>query len=749
MLKKILFSAILFAGLFLLSNAQDCNPINSFPWSYDFTETWGVSPSDSNLTAPPCWNNISHGSLATFYWQRWAHDGIENSPCARFNGNQYQTYNDWLITPALQLTGNQQLTFYAKKYYSVSMPDFAPTLSIFVLTDQLDLNSATFVTQFVITNADYEEFAADLSSYSGTYYVAFVRADVGHAYTYLDDIKIEGAGSCPKPVQVSTSNMGDTYCTITWNGGGASPAGFKIAIGTSATFNPDNALFTFTTGDVHTYTLPAGTLAPATDYYIAVQTLCEGDEKSDWSAIGHFKTTTVPATLPYSCGFENATENSLWTMEQADGAAHAWIIGSSTYNGGSHSLYISNNGNDYAADVEDNNNYEDVMFYAFRDFLFPDNRESFELSFDWKCQSSTEEDYDEWMDWSVMPIDDMRVFIGAPVEISDFQYDGKPAGSTELTGSFFQRNSWTTFTTTLGASYAGTIQRLWFAWENPGPVTYDVTVGKPAAVDNVNLKALCTDAKNIAVTNITATTAVISWQGGADSFTIEYGPQGFVLGTGTSLSTTFNSDTLTGLDPETTYTVYVKSICDGFNEAEWASQNFTTAACTDPTTIMFTSIDATEATIEWNGTSGLYNVEYGEFGFAQGSGTSFTTTNNNCVLTGLTPKTGYTVYVQGTCNENAPWISTSFTTLEGDGISDKNIEQQISIRPNPATAFLNIESENAFEQVQILNLLGQNIYRDCPNANNLTINVKDLQAGIYFIRLSFGHDVVTKKFIKK
>ena len=747
-MKKITFLAIFFAGVFSCLNAQDCNTITTFSWTYDFSEAWGIAPSDSDLTAPACWNNISNGSLASFHWQRLGNQGVGNTPCAQFNGNQYQTYNDWLITPAVQLTGNQQMTFYAKKYYTEYFPDFTPTLSIFVLTDQLDPSTATFVTQFVLTNGDYEEFTADLTSYSGTYYIAFVRADVGHAYCYLDDIKIEGAGSCPRPVQVAASNMGDTYGTITWNGGGVSPNGFKIAIGTSASFNPEN-LITFTTGNVHTYNLPTGTLAPATDYYIAVQTLCAGDEKSDWSAIAHCKTTTVPATLPYSCDFENATENALWTMEQADNAAHAWIIGSNINNGGTHCLYISNDGSNYVADVDDNNDYMDVMFYAFRDFAFPADRDAFELSFDWRCQSSTEVDYDDWMDLVTMPIDDMRVFIGTPVEISNFSFENGPAGATELNGSFYQKNTWNTFTTTLDGSYAGTVQRLWFVWDNGGPVTYNVNVGKPSAVDNVKLKVLCTDARNITVTNITATTAVINWQGGADSFTIEYGPQGFSLGTGISLTTTNNSDTLTGLDPATTYTIYVKSVCPGFDDAEWASKNFTTTACTDPTTIMFTAIDATEATIEWNGTSGLYNVEYGVYGFTQGTGTSFTTTNNSCVLTGLTPQTGYTVYVQGTCIENAPWVNTSFTTLEGNAINEQNDGQKITIMPNPATSVLNIETETNFDQIQILNLLGQNIYRNNLNTNNISINISDLQAGIYFIRLSFGNNIVTKKFIKK
>lgn len=70
----------------------------------------------------------------------------------------------------------------------------------------------------------------------------------------------------------------------------------------------------------------------------------------------------------------------------------------------------------------------------------------------------------------------------------------------------------------------------------------------------------------------------------------------------------------------------------------------------------------------------------------------------------------------------------------------------IKISPNPATDVITV-SAKGFNQVEIINFLGQVVYQ-----NNLTdirqINVANLNAGIYFVRVK-GDSTVTKKFVKK
>lgn len=51
---------------------------------------------------------------------------------------------------------------------------------------------------------------------------------------------------------------------------------------------------------------------------------------------------TAPASLPYICGFEDATENGNWTIVNGN-STNKFFIGSAVNNGGTQSLYISNN----------------------------------------------------------------------------------------------------------------------------------------------------------------------------------------------------------------------------------------------------------------------------------------------------------------------------------------------------------------------------------------------------------------------
>lgn len=74
----------------------------------------------------------------------------------------------------------------------------------------------------------------------------------------------------------------------------------------------------------------------------------------------------------------------------------------------------------------------------------------------------------------------------------------------------------------------------------------------------------CDPPTNIAINNITSATADVTWVNGGGNPTdwiVEYGTAGFTLGSGTSISTTTNPVNLTGLTDNTTYDVYIYSVC--------------------------------------------------------------------------------------------------------------------------------------------------------------------------------------------
>ena len=80
------------------------------------------------------------------------------------------------------------------------------------------------------------------------------------------------------------------------------------------------------------------------------------------------------------------------------------------------------------------------------------------------------------------------------------------------------------------------------------------------------------------------------------------------------------------------------------------------------------------------------------------------------------------------------------------GIDNKFEEADFSVYPNPAKDFLTIDAPGA-DRIEMVNFMGQ-VVRVIENTDSKTvINVKDFDAGIYFIRVSDGENVSTKKVV--
>lgn len=101
-------------------------------------------------------------------------------------------------------------------------------------------------------------------------------------------------------------------------------------------------------------------------------------------------------------------------------------------------------------------------------------------------------------------------------------------------------------------------------------------------IDNVNVDQECTVIPTALTATPSNTSANLSWSytGPATQFEIEYGPAGFVQGTGTIVSPVSNPHNLTGLTAATNYTYYVRALCGTDNPGPWSSSlNFTTTIC--------------------------------------------------------------------------------------------------------------------------------------------------------------------------
>nr|WP_321229930.1 fibronectin type III domain-containing protein [uncultured Psychroserpens sp.] len=195
-----------------------------------------------------------------------------------------------------------------------------------------------------------------------------------------------------------------------------------------------------------------------------------------------------------------------------------------------------------------------------------------------------------------------------------------------------------------------------------------------ACNDDDDMIAACNAVTNVSSNTVTDNTANITWNDASNigSYIIEYGTTGFPLGGGTSISTTDATIAISGLQGNTTYDVYVQTICSENNISMYTDvYSFTTSVtpCITVTNVDSSMITDTSALITWEdntNTGNNYKLEYGASGFGIGSGATITSNNTSLELTGLLPNTDYDLYVKAVCSESnmsSNSLVITFTTL--------------------------------------------------------------------------------------
>ena len=125
-------------------------------------------------------------------------------------------------------------------------------------------------------------------------------------------------------------------------------------------------------------------------------------------------------------------------------------------------------------------------------------------------------------------------------------------------------------------------------------------------LDDVEVMELptCPKPSNLVASNVTTNSVDLAWveNGTATNWQIEYGPQGFTVGTGTTVATTTNPTTVTGLNPSSTYGIYVRSICGPGDTSQWVGPVSFATACATVTAPWMESFNASSTPNCWNET---------------------------------------------------------------------------------------------------------------------------------------------------
>ena len=323
-------------------NFQTLCDVYQVPFEDGFENGFDFTFADGFIAAPLCWANVNPAA-DSYKWQSSTtyHSGAKS---AYYYGSSSSstTSQDWLITPQINLSGNERMNFYVKKVgasnptginiyaYDASSEDISSAADVasFVLIDS--------VPSAVLTTSDWYEYELNLSDFGGTYRFALVPY-AGTGGIYLDDFSITELPECLRPAMssIASSDVTAHEATITWSDDNNSQwiVYYKPI---SAT---DWASETVSSTEVDLTDLLSGTLYEA--YVVAV---C-GEEESDPTYTASFMTACdVISEFPWTEGFEtdwnsqNLMANTIaapfcWYNINAGGSTYYWKTTTSSYEG--------------------------------------------------------------------------------------------------------------------------------------------------------------------------------------------------------------------------------------------------------------------------------------------------------------------------------------------------------------------------------------------------------------------------------
>lgn len=206
---------------------------------------------------------------------------------------------------------------------------------------------------------------------------------------------------------------------------------------------------------------------------------------------------------------------------------------------------------------------------------------------------------------------------------------------------------------------------------------------------------------NQAATEITAHTAVLSWEGLTGFTKVRYYPAGTTAYKirGAHLN---NTVTLTLLAPNTTYVWELSTFCNGVWTPFGWPQTFTTLESTivcEPTNQLSTDVTAHTAVLSWEGLTGTTKVRYYPTGSTEYKYRS-AFMNNSTTLYGLLAETEYTWELSTFCDgvwTPFGWPQT-FTTLEDNVVCEPANQIASDITWN--TAVLSWEGLTGYTRVR-------------------------------------------------
>ncbi|MNK40859.1 Fibronectin type III domain protein [compost metagenome] len=358
---------------------------------------------------------------------------------------------------------------------------------------------------------------------------------------HLDDLIIREKSICVEPINLSADGITNVSAKIGWENQGTATS-WKVAVVAPGVV-PTNEWQTALSNPYNVQSLTANTL-----YDVYVKSVCGGVESEVTTGPLKFKTRCAPIVAPYTETFVEYYEvPECWLIKPLPYNPQGFLVDYWQFT--TEAKFDASTAGDHTDGVESQ--------YAWLNTAAFNNKERGVLTTALVDVSSLQHPALQFYMFSKNTIDNALNHLIVEV------YNGTQW--VEATRVENYTNNWAPYTidlTPLGVTGITEARFTVIINANGGNIGYNNIL-----IDDVAFIEMpqCVAPINLVVTEITDTTAEVVWEntGTSTSWEIEYGPKGFTPGEGTVVTVNTTPEvTLTELDDNQEYDVYIKSLCD-------------------------------------------------------------------------------------------------------------------------------------------------------------------------------------------
>ena len=623
--------------------ASACAAVTEFPWSENFDGITGVTSTSAHVL-PICWDYINTTTYSTYsglpqvYKSTASYSGENLLRFYSYNyvggSTDYDPQDQFAILPEMENISGLRMKLFARKYSS----SYDATFYVGVIDGA---NFDTIATFSPSSATEYVQYTIMFNEYEGNgTHIAIMMPAPASSYrgVYIDDIVVDPIPTClePEDLAVVLTKGNGSVADLNWAAGEASA--WVVEYGMDETFAEAVSV------PVDTAAISLSGLTSDSIYYARVKAVCGENDESPWSVISFVPTYD----LIVSDGTSTNSYVPVYGTYVDDGTTSQFIIPESelesiTWDSITKLTFFSSTvSTDWGA-------------AQFEVYMAPVSATTLSSMEAWTNMTKV-------MDAKSLGIADNQMVVALDYP---FQYQGgnllvgfKQTVTGSYVSCYWYGNTATGASMSAYASNSA-VQRNFLP---------KMQIGHVAGV-----APSCLQVKDVQISDITASSAVISWTNGAEeqdawhivcSLDPEVDPA-----EATPIDAASNPFVLAELETDTTYYIYVRANCGEGDYSEWSKLvSFHTAkACQVPDDLAVSNVSISSATISWN--------TYGQTGFNLRYYTGADTVTVADVampyeMTGLEAGTVYYVQVQAACSvteeEEGEWSDAyGFKTVYG------------------------------------------------------------------------------------